>query len=237
MEPNLPTFPLRHVPTCRQCGNRCNLQNAQSSSRHNAGRPYYNCRIGHDSEFSTFDDEIGVVRGNPPCDCNYISRKTMRNDGQGGFYKCAMGICLWSQSAPSTPTFVSSEPSYNTWSRDTTPTPETRVPPQELAAAYVAPGGYGTPQPNRHYSGSSSPPTVRSYGTPQSNRQFSGSASPPTFAGYGTPPSNSGYHVSASPPLVVTGNYGGSRPEPELYKHQPRDEAPRRRCCGLCVVM
>lgn len=102
MQVEVPTFPLTHPPTCRRCGRpglRPNVR--QSNPIGHAGRPYYICSGGHKGDFITFDDNIGIAAGNPPCFCGYASRLSRRRDGDGQFYSCPIGRCHFTLNGPS----------------------------------------------------------------------------------------------------------------------------------------
>lgn len=101
-----PTFPLAQPPTCLKCGCPGGLvQTRHSNPIGNSGRPYYVCSIGrHESNtFITFDDNIGIVTGNPRCNCGYISRLSNRRDGDGQFYTCPVGRCRFKRNGPLLP--------------------------------------------------------------------------------------------------------------------------------------
>ena len=102
-----PTFPLAQPPTCLECGCPGDLVPAarRSNPIGNAGRPYYICsRGGHERDtWITFDDNIGIVAGNPQCDCGSISRLSNRRDGDGQFYSCPVGRCRFKRNGRSLP--------------------------------------------------------------------------------------------------------------------------------------
>ena len=71
----------------------------------NSGRPYYVCsnREHKRRTFITFDDNIGIITGNPQCNCGYISRLSNRRDGDGQFYSCPVGRCQFTRNGPLLP--------------------------------------------------------------------------------------------------------------------------------------
>ena len=107
MQVSEPTFPLAQPPTCLTCGHPGDLVPAarRSNPIGNAGRPYYICSRGrHGSDtWITFDDNSGIVAGNPQCYCGYISRLSNRRDGDGQFYSCPVGRCRFKRNGPSLP--------------------------------------------------------------------------------------------------------------------------------------
>ncbi|KAI9046511.1 hypothetical protein LZ554_009258 [Drepanopeziza brunnea f. sp. 'monogermtubi'] len=90
-----PTFPLRSRPLCYLCGKPCRDDITKSSNVNgHSGRPYYYCHNGHDRKFITFDDSIGIVKGNPACACGHASRRGLTNGPQGReFFSCPVGVC------------------------------------------------------------------------------------------------------------------------------------------------
>lgn len=105
MQAEEPTFPLTQAPTCLKCGSSGDLVPAarRSNPIGNAGRPYYICSRGRhkDETWITFDDNIGIFAGNPPCYCGYTSRLSSRRDGDGQFYSCPVGRCRFTRNGPS----------------------------------------------------------------------------------------------------------------------------------------
>ncbi len=102
-----PTFPLSQPPICLACGCPGDLVQAarRSNPIGNAGRPYYICSRGrHEADtWITFNDNIGIVSGNPPCYCRYTSRLSSRRNGDGQFYSCPVGKCRFVRNGPSLP--------------------------------------------------------------------------------------------------------------------------------------
>lgn len=99
-----PRFPLQQAPTCLECGGAGMLVPAarRSNPIGNGGRPYYICSVSRHKErtFITFDDYVGIVPGNPRCDCGFVSRLSHRRDGDGQFYCCPVGVCRWKMNGP-----------------------------------------------------------------------------------------------------------------------------------------
>ena len=91
-----PTFPLAQTPICLQCGflgKRLMVHHGNPIG--NAGRSYYRCSSGiHESHvFITFDDNIGIIPGNPRCNCGFISRLSKGRNGDHQFCSCPVGSC------------------------------------------------------------------------------------------------------------------------------------------------
>jgi hypothetical protein len=91
-----PTFPLSEPPVCLTCG--CvgrPMVVGSGNLNHNAGRSYYVCSSGrhHGTRWITFDDDIGIDHGNPPCYCAFTSRRSWANGGDVQFYCCPVGSC------------------------------------------------------------------------------------------------------------------------------------------------
>ncbi|KAG9253976.1 uncharacterized protein F5Z01DRAFT_750436 [Emericellopsis atlantica] len=116
-----PSFPLAVPPACRDCGKPCKLYHARST-----GRPYYACRRWDESDyhpksvFACFDDSTGVSSANPPCYCEYSSRRTKRNNGDSHFFSCPIGKCSYIVSDDTTESSADeSDSKYTTMSLST----------------------------------------------------------------------------------------------------------------------
>ena len=101
-----PQFPLPNASACQRCGQSCTRQIVSAGNRNgNSGRPYYTCIYGgHPRTFSTWDDNQGIVNGNPRCWCGFTSRRVTTNGPTPtDFYSCPVGRCRYSEGAPLAP--------------------------------------------------------------------------------------------------------------------------------------
>lgn len=108
-----PTFPLPAAPRCLRvrCGRPCTRGIVTEGNRNgNEGRPYYTCwdiacMTGFDKpKFSTWDDNIGIFRGNPQCWCGFRSRRnTSDRPGTAYYYSCSVGGCRFIVDVPRGP--------------------------------------------------------------------------------------------------------------------------------------
>ena len=88
-------FPLPTPPACPVCGQPALSATVKPSSLGpNSGRPYYYCQRGHSRKFVTWNDNIGIKPGNPPCDCGLASRRDVgTSSGVIPWYSCGTKTC------------------------------------------------------------------------------------------------------------------------------------------------
>jgi len=96
-----PQFPLLIAPACQECGHPGTKHAVSAWNRSgNSDRPYYFCGR-HRRKFLTWDDDQGIVNGNPLCWCRFTSRRGTTNGPiPTDFYSCPVGSCRYSQNAP-----------------------------------------------------------------------------------------------------------------------------------------
>lgn len=94
-----PRFPLQTPPICSNPGCEELASRTESRARASSGRPYYYCQKGHKREFIQWDDNDGILDGNPHCKCGYRSRREEQTTPiPKARYRCATRECnLWEE--------------------------------------------------------------------------------------------------------------------------------------------